>query len=301
MIQLLRKSLPFLFLFLLVLSLSSHTAEDSLLSELQKDPHLALRALDIAYPDAIDSIDYDVKNNDWAITMGNIRLFWAHGRLLPQEEIQNWQKWRALIDYLYPKEIPDPKNFSKSLIEQIKSESHSEQRNNAPIYNPVFYDALYDGLTRRKIESHITRFDYLGLRVSVHKAIVPALKRVEKSLNEIAKENSEVAMFIQNISSIDGYNWREIADSPSRSNHSWGIAIDILPKNWGNKNIYWNWISWWNKDWMLIPLERRWMPPLEVIKVFEEEGFIWGGKWHLWDTMHFEYRPELLVLQRWGF
>jgi hypothetical protein len=35
---------------------------------------------------------------------------------------------------------------------------------------------------------------------------------------------------------------------------------------------------------------------MEVIKIFEEYGFIWGGNWALIDTMHFEYRPELLLL-----
>ncbi|MDD5211432.1 MAG: M15 family metallopeptidase, partial [Sulfuricurvum sp.] len=24
-------------------------------------------------------------------------------------------------------------------------------------------------------------------------------------------------------------------------------------------------------------------------------GFIWGGRWYHYDTMHFEYRPELLA------
>jgi len=28
--------------------------------------------------------------------------------------------------------------------------------------------------------------------------------------------------------------------------------------------------------------------------VFERHGFIWGGRWWHYDTMHFEYRPELL-------
>ena len=28
---------------------------------------------------------------------------------------------------------------------------------------------------------------------------------------------------------------------------------------------------------------------------FETHGFIWGGKWYHYDTMHFEYRPELLM------
>jgi hypothetical protein len=31
--------------------------------------------------------------------------------------------------------------------------------------------------------------------------------------------------------------------------------------------------------------------------VFEQHGFIWGGRWAHYDTMHFEYRPELLGKQ----
>jgi hypothetical protein len=37
------------------------------------------------------------------------------------------------------------------------------------------------------------------------------------------------------------------------------------------------------------------MPPKRVIDIFEKEGFIWGGKWTVWDNMHFEYRPELIL------
>jgi hypothetical protein len=31
-----------------------------------------------------------------------------------------------------------------------------------------------------------------------------------------------------------------------------------------------------------------------TMDAFEAEGFIWGGRWYHYDTMHFEYRPELL-------
>jgi hypothetical protein len=34
--------------------------------------------------------------------------------------------------------------------------------------------------------------------------------------------------------------------------------------------------------------------PEEIVAIFEKHGFIWGGKWYHFDTMHFEYRPELL-------
>jgi len=30
-------------------------------------------------------------------------------------------------------------------------------------------------------------------------------------------------------------------------------------------------------------------------QTFEHHGFIWGGKWWHFDTMHFEYRPEIIA------
>jgi hypothetical protein len=58
------------------------------------------------------------------------------------------------------------------------------------------------------------------------------------------------------------------------------------------------WSSKIVRDWGDIPLSKRWHPPEQVIEAFEENGFIWGGKWHRFDTVHFEYRPEILSLAR---
>ena len=33
--------------------------------------------------------------------------------------------------------------------------------------------------------------------------------------------------------------------------------------------------------------------PWEIVEIFEKHEFVWGGKWYHYDTMHFEYRPEL--------
>jgi hypothetical protein len=38
---------------------------------------------------------------------------------------------------------------------------------------------------------------------------------------------------------------------------------------------------------------RSW--PSEIIEAIERHGFIWGGKWWHFDTMHFEYRPEIIA------
>ena len=34
--------------------------------------------------------------------------------------------------------------------------------------------------------------------------------------------------------------------------------------------------------------------PPDIVAAFERHGFIWGGRWMHFDTMHFEFRPELL-------
>lgn len=32
---------------------------------------------------------------------------------------------------------------------------------------------------------------------------------------------------------------------------------------------------------------------MKIVEIFERHGFIWGGRWYHFDTMHFEYRPEM--------
>jgi hypothetical protein len=36
--------------------------------------------------------------------------------------------------------------------------------------------------------------------------------------------------------------------------------------------------------------------PGAIGEIFERHGFIWGAKWFHVDSMHFEYRPELIAL-----
>ena len=265
------------------------------------NPHIILRSLVTAYPEQVTDIDYDFDVGDWYVSVNGTRLYWAEGRLLPRNELHRISEWRPYVDYLYPDKIPHPEDFSPDLLEQLNSRVLEVRRSNAKPYNITLYDLLYDGATRRRIEANIIREDYLGKRVSAHRAIFPRLRNIEARIYELAARDQEVREFLDNIQSIEGYNWREVADRPLRSNHSWGLAIDIMPRGWKNKNIYWHWISQFNDEWMLIPPDRRWAPPDKVIEIFEAEGFIWGGKWLLWDTIHFEYRPELLVLRRWGY
>ncbi|MEZ4269707.1 MAG: M15 family metallopeptidase [Myxococcota bacterium] len=80
--------------------------------------------------------------------------------------------------------------------------------------------------------------------------------------------------------------WRNIRGTNRPSVHSFAIAIDLDVSG----SDYWRWARP-GADGLL-----RWRNrfPWEIVEVFERHGFIWGGKWYHFDTMHFEYRPELL-------
>ena len=263
---------------------------------------IVLAAFQQAYPSKVTGYGYDKGGQDWYIVVGQKRFLWAKGRILPEslflsgEEVPV-EQWRPVVDYIYPPEVADPATFTQEIISEIRRTSHPDFRASQPSYHLDFFDALYDGKYQVRIEQNIVSMSFLGREVNVHRDIVSALSQVEKRILEEAEHNQEVEDFVDNISSVEGYNWREIRDRQDRSFHSWGLALDILPKGWQKKNLYWNWISEWNPDWMMIPLSKRWMPPQSVVDIFERHGFVWGGKWMLWDTIHFEYRPELLILR----
>lgn len=86
------------------------------------------------------------------------------------------------------------------------------------------------------------------------------------------------------------FNWRPIAGTRRYSAHSYGIAFDLNTALGG----YWRWSGRPEGD--AGAYDNR--IPREIVEAFERYGFIWGGKWHHFDGMHFEYRPELILHAR---
>lgn len=267
-------------------------------SSLFADP-AELKFLKRGYPDAVFECKYDSVIKDYLITVKlenkKADFYWAEGRMLPKEELANKNKYRSLF-YKYNKQIPDPKDFTKEDIKRIKDYTSSENRKNGAGLSYFFYDFIYDSAKRGTLEKNLVKTTFLGKGTNIHKRILTPLKKVETKVLKLAKSDAEVKKFVDNLSRADSYNWREISDSGKKSVHSMGIAIDILPIGWGQKNLYWSWRRDIDKEnWMLLPLDRRWLVPDKVVKIFEEEGFIYGAKWIVWDNMHFEYFPEVIL------
>jgi len=86
------------------------------------------------------------------------------------------------------------------------------------------------------------------------------------------------------------FNWRNISGTDRLSVHSYGAAIDLNTELGG----YWVWSG--SKAGSVGNYHSG--IPREVVAEFERYGFIWGGKWHHYDGMHFEYRPELVLYSR---
>lgn len=84
------------------------------------------------------------------------------------------------------------------------------------------------------------------------------------------------------------FNWRVVAGTNRLSPHSFAIAIDIGV----SKANYWRWDNRGAGE--TDTIEYRNSMPKEIVDIFERHGFIWGGYWYHYDSMHFEYRPELL-------
>jgi hypothetical protein len=236
-------------------------------------------------------------SDGWAIRAGSEIFYWAGGRLLPASLLGEKEKWKPHDFSRYPGEIPRPEQYSPAAIERLRQEGSAEARLAADDRHYGFIGALYGGASRRQIEAQLVRIRFLGRNISVHSIAAESLKRVDSVLESLAERESGIRGFIESIGAVDSYNWRPIRGTRRMSWHSWGLAVDIRPEN-ETGTMYWLWERERGEDWMLVPPEKRWQPPAAVIEAFENEGFIWGGKWELYDTMHFEFRPELHEMNR---
>jgi hypothetical protein len=220
---------------------------------------------------------------------------WSEGRLLPVGSAQDWHELAPQPFYAYPASAVDVAAWSPD--ELAEAEARLADRAATLVKrDPAFFDALWGIHDRATADNAQKQIRFLGMTVTVHQGIIAPLARVEARLNAARTADPSLDEFLRSLDHLEGFNWRTIAGTQSRSNHSYGTAIDVLPRAFAGKNPYWlwapqGWPGWYRQAW-----NRRWIPHPSFVRAFEAEGFVWGGKWLLFDTIHFEYRPEILVL-----
>src|SRR5262249_11952511 len=117
---------------------------------------------------------------------------------------------------------------------------------------------------------------------------ITSVNGVDRQLDAVSRELDELpAEMKRYLYPLGGtYACRGVRDTGQTSMHGWGAAIDINTRY----ADYWLWRRAANGVPAYVNRE-----PAEIVEVFERHGFIWGGRWSHFDTMHFEYRPELLL------
>ena len=302
------KKCKFLFILFILLNLYILLFAEQLIKfPLEFESHFfcnLTQSIKSSYPKNFVKYGFDCDEQLWFIDLSRgkeiKRFFYKQGRLLPKEKLLHWKEYNPLFTEFYPKEIPEPNEFSDIKIEYLKYLSLPENRDSyKPSSFSIVQNFLYQANSPKEIEPQIVTIEFLDWKVRVHNKIVEPLLNVDKKIRKLALTDSEVDKFLKMPTVITGYNWREVRDNENRSSHSWGISIDIVPKKYGSKQIYWKWTQdFYDEDWITYPIKKRWIPPVKVISIFESEGFIWGGKWDIWDNMHFEYHPEILHLSK---
>ena len=293
-----KKRLFFLFLNLFLISVLAPViiAETGETGRAVRTPESVLSSFLYAYPDKIGTITKEP--DDWRIEIGNSAFWWADGRFLPESLLVSESKFTSYPFYTYTSHLPPIVEPSPELKQRLE-----ERINNREVNPPRRYPGVYNAIWR--IENEITAWNQsktafmFGHKLMIHRDLLDELASIEEELTARAAGDGELRAYIESIRNVEGYSWRRIAETGSLSYHSYGAAVDFLTKSTGGKSMYWLWQKNFDPEWYLLPYEKRHMPPDSFVEAFERRGFIWGGKWFYYDTMHFEYRPEILALNGW--
>jgi hypothetical protein len=153
--------------------------------------------------------------------------------------------------------------------------------------NAAFFDKMYGDCRSGGVEKNLQTVAWLPKRTKqrlLFNRINGAARALEAVSAELDALPATFDVFL--IPSAGTYNCRVIAGTDRVSAHGHAIAIDIALKRshyWRNAPLGKDGALGYKND-----------IPMEVVRIFEKHGFIWGGRWYHYDTMHFEYRPELL-------
>ena len=152
--------------------------------------------------------------------------------------------------------------------------------------NTAFFTKMYGDCQKGDVSPHLVSLAWLP-KTWDKTIVITSINGADAQLRAVSAEIDALPDTIKRAAyPIAGtYNCRAVADTGQPSPHGYGIAIDLNTAY----SDYW----YWRPHRGAIVYRNR--MPQAIVAIFEKHGFIWGGKWYHFDTMHFEFRPELLV------
>lgn len=202
------------------------------------------------------------------------------------------------------------KSGKKILYDDKKSKSHDEKLSNPDLQDMLEqsypleqisnimdksfdpgrarnYDILNEvyGSSKHAIEKNLSSlsYGYTNYQFNNQNGAKASLESALKEIMPLAKGRNDIGSILYPASGT--YNYRVIAGTGRLSPHSYGIAIDLK----SDPRDYWKWSTEDKGRTRLLEY------PKELVKAFEDNNFVWGGKWGHFDILHFEYRPEIIL------
>jgi peptidoglycan L-alanyl-D-glutamate endopeptidase CwlK len=221
-----------------------------------------------AYPDCIATVD-----NNYVVFKNGVKL------LLDDKKV------KTLNEQFSQADIEDQ---LKGIYVKGKTPRPAELDDPGRIRNDSFFKSMY-GATAAAVKQKLVAVTWLP-HTAPQQLMVTTVNGVDKQLQAVSDEIEQLPAMLKYAEKAAGtFNWRMIKGTNRPSTHSYGIAIDINT----NFSNYWQWDNKTTDENKSVPNYVNRIP-WEIVAIFEKHGFIWGGKWYHYDTMHFEYRPELL-------
>lgn len=238
-----------------------HDIDPRAANRLPSDMKAASKALVAAYPDFIERIADNrvIFNDGTSLTYddGRVKDF---GTLLDDGDIEDM----FFVPY-------DPSGNQPEYL-------HDAGRSR----NEALFKKMY-GNSAAAVRKNLVKVAWFGKTVDF-----TAINGAADSLRKVAAELEHYPQLKKYLASSGTFYWRPVRGAKRLSAHSYGIAFDIAVPY----SDYW---LWKNKDageTDRIEYANRF--PRQIVEIFRRHGFIWGGAWYHFDTMHFEFRPEIL-------
>lgn len=238
--------------------------------EYQRTLRQDIFSLMMAYPNNIVDIERGEEGRVFLILASGKKLLYDDMKSKTLSEKLNNADLQDIMEATYPLEFP--KELSKEGFDPGRFRNYE-------LLNEVY------GSSEGEVRKNLTNVPapYSSCQFNKNNEAAENLEIVMEELKAIAKSNGKVAALINPVNGT--FNYRVISGTGNLSPHGYGIAIDLN----SNPKDYWKWASRAEGE------ERMLSYPRELVEVFENHNFVWGGKWGHFDTLHFEYRPEIII------
>jgi len=223
----------------------------------------------LAYPDLVTGVQLIDKQPYLTLSSGKT-LRYDDGLAKTYDEKINNADLQDMLEQLYP--LTDATGIA--------------DENNDPgrfrVY--AFFDELF-GSTKEVTYGNLVKVTYgsQSLKFTKINNSAAALQAASDEAAALVATDASVGAYLYPSSGT--YNYRVISGTTILSMHAYGIALDMKYNN----QDYWQWADPIKAQARIVNY------PKALVKIFENHGFIWGGKWNHFDTVHYEYRPELIL------